>query len=206
MDRRIQIDLYNHFRREVNLPSYKLDYVASHFIGDFVTSVDKGIESTTFHSYNLTGLQKFNYISFELIGHSSDSYQGKKKFQVTEMNETEGWFKVGEKLEFEDGKKIRWGLAKDDVTPQDIFRLTNGDAKDRGIIAKYCLQDCNLVHHIFRKNDILTGFIEIANVCSVPIDYIVMRGQGIKLLSFLAKECRLKNTLLPVMEKVENGL
>jgi DNA polymerase elongation subunit (family B) len=120
------------------------------------------------------------------------------------MNEDEGWFKVKEQLTFEEGKKIRWGLAKDDVTPQDIFRLTNGSAKDRAIIAKYCFQDCNLVQHIFRKNDIWTGFIEIANVCSVPIEYIVMRGQGIKLLSFLAKECRKKNTLMPVLEKAEN--
>ena len=206
MDGRIQIDLYNHFRREVNLPSYKLDYVASHFIGDFVKKVEHLETGTKFKSYNLTGLQRHNYISFELIGHSSDSYQhkGKKKFKVIEMNELEGWFKVKETLTFEEGKKIRWGLAKDDVTPQDIFRLTNGGPDDRMIVAKYCFQDCNLVHHIFRKNDILTGFIEIANVCSVPIDYIVMRGQGIKLLSFLAKECRHKNTLMPVLQKAEN--
>ena len=30
MNGRLQLDLYNYFRREVNLPSYKLDYVASH--------------------------------------------------------------------------------------------------------------------------------------------------------------------------------
>ena len=33
---RIQIDLYNYFRKNENLPAYKLDYVASHFIGDIV--------------------------------------------------------------------------------------------------------------------------------------------------------------------------
>lgn len=206
MPGRIQIDLYNHFRREVNLPSYKLDHVASHFIGDFVKEVKDDKKGTRLYSYNLTGLQKHNFVSFELIGHSSDSYKfkGKKKFKVIKMNENEGWFMVNEKLVFEEGKKIRWGLAKDDVTPHDIFRLTNEGPTERAIIAKYCFQDCNLVHHIFRKNDILTGFIEIANVCSVPIDYIVMRGQGIKLLSFLGKQCREKDTLMPVMEKVEN--
>jgi len=206
MEGRIQVDLYNHFRREVNLPSYKLDYVASHFIGDYVKDVKHVDGNTKLKSYNLTGLQRYNYVSFELIGHSSDSYKfnGKKKFKVVDMNEDEGWFEVEDELTFEEGKKIRWGLAKDDVTPQDIFRLTNGDSTDRAIIAKYCFQDCNLVQHIFRKNDIWTGFIEIANVCSVPIDYIVMRGQGIKLLSFLAKECRSKNTLMPVLEKAEN--
>ena len=32
MNGRIQIDLYNFFRREENLTSYKLDYVASSYI------------------------------------------------------------------------------------------------------------------------------------------------------------------------------
>ena len=36
---------------------------------------------------------------------------------------------------------------------------------------------------------------EQAAICSVPIDFVVMRGQGIKLLSFIAKKCREKDTL-----------
>ena len=31
-----------------------------------------------------------------------------------------------------------------------------------------------------------------------------MRGQGIKLLSFIAKKCRAKKTLMPVVKRVEN--
>ena len=42
---------------------------------------------------------------------------------------------------------------------------------------------------------------EMANICSVPIDFIAMRGQGIKLLSYIAKKCREKDTLMPVVEK-----
>jgi DNA polymerase elongation subunit (family B) len=61
------------------------------------------------------------------------------------------------------------------------------------------------VHHLFRKNDILTGMSEQAAICSVPIDFVVMRGQGIKLLSFIAKKCREKNTLMPVVEKPEGN-
>ena len=98
-------------------------------------------------------------------------------------------------------KKVRWCLAKDDVTPKDIFRMTNGSADDRSIIAKYCIQDCNLVHYLFNKSDILTGFIEMAKICSVPINFLVMRGQGIKLTSYVAKKCREKRTLMPVIEK-----
>jgi DNA polymerase delta subunit 1 len=98
-------------------------------------------------------------------------------------------------------KKVRWCLAKDDVTPKDIFRMTNGSADDRSVIAKYCIQDCNLVHYLFNKSDILTGFIEMAKICSVPINFLVMRGQGIKLTSYVAKKCRERRTLMPVIEK-----
>ena len=74
-------------------------------------------------------------------------------------------------------KKVRWGLAKDDVTPQDIFRMTNEGPDERAVIAKYCIQDCNLVHHLMRKIDVMTGYIEMASLCSVPMDFLVMRGQ-----------------------------
>jgi DNA polymerase elongation subunit (family B) len=41
----------------------------------------------------------------------------------------------------------------------------------------------------------------MAKICSVPINFLVMRGQGIKLTSYVAKKCREKRTLIPVMEK-----
>ena len=97
-------------------------------------------------------------------------------------------------------------MGKDDVTPQDLFHAFSekGTINDRTKIARYCFQDCNLVHHLARKNDILTGMSEIASICSIPIDFVVMRGQGIKLLSFIAQQCRKKRTLMPVVEKIEN--
>ena len=41
----------------------------------------------------------------------------------------------------------------------------------------------------------------MANVCSVPLTYIFLRGQGIKILSLVSKECRDYNFLLPVLKK-----
>ena len=41
----------------------------------------------------------------------------------------------------------------------------------------------------------------MASLCSVPIDLVVMSGQGIKLTSYIAKKCREKETLMPVIEK-----
>ena len=117
------------------------------------------------------------------------------------MNPKEGTFAIDGKEEFDMKKKIRWGLAKDDVTPQDIFRMTNEGPAERAIIAKYCIQDCNLVHHLMNKIDVITGYTEMASLCSVPMDFLVMRGQGIKLTSFIAKKCRERNTLMPVLDK-----
>ena len=206
MTGRLQLDLYNYFRREVNLPSYKLDYVASHFIGDMISNIEYNEEEkkTEIYSKNLVGLKDGHYICFEILGHSNDMYRNGKKFIVEELDTNNGKFKISANISELKGKKFRWCLAKDDVTPQDIFRLTNEGPDERAIIAKYCFQDCNLVHNLMLKNDILTGMSEIANICYVPINFIIMRGQGIKLLSFIAKKCSEKNTLMPVLD-VEKG-
>jgi len=202
MNGRLQVDLYNFYRREANLISYKLDYVAGNFIGDFVKSLTTINESNTeIKTTNMTGLLVGSYVHFEEIGHSVDYYADGAKFLVTYVNKLDGKFIIEGKVSPDLTKKVRWCLAKDDVTPKDIFRMTNGTADDRSVIAKYCIQDCNLVHYLFNKSDVLTGFIEMAKICSVPINFLVMRGQGIKLTSYIAKKCREKRTLMPVIEK-----
>ena len=206
MNGRLQIDLYNFFRREENLTSYKLDYVAGHFIGDYVKSLDyeRSKDSTSIKTGNMTGLLEGSYIHFEEIGHSTDYYANGAKFQVVKVDKSACKFYVSGEICPDFTKKVRWCLAKDDVSPKDIFHLTNGSADDRAIIAKYCIQDCNLVHYLMNKVDVLTGFIEMASICSVPISFLVLRGQGIKLTSYVAKKCREKGTLMPVLEKLDS--
>lgn len=206
MEGRVQIDMLNYLRRDYTLTSYKLDSVASEFIGDVVKSVehihtDTGDEITKVNSKNLIGLEKGNYVSFEEIGHSSDYYKGGAKFRVTNVNTAQFWFTISGTECPDMSKKVRWGLAKDDVSPQDIFRLTNGTARDRSTIAKYCIQDCNLVHHLLKKIDVITGCVEMARISSVPISFIVFRGQGIKLTSYLAKKCREMGFMKPTIDR-----
>jgi DNA polymerase elongation subunit (family B) len=204
MNGRLQVDLYNFYRREANLISYKLDYVAGNFIGDFVKAIDHNhnTSESCIKTSNMTGLLVGSYVHFEEIGHSVDYYDDGAKYIVTDVDKTNGKFTINAIVNPDtNNKKVRWCLAKDDVTPKDIFRMTNGTADDRSVIAKYCIQDCNLVHYLFNKSDILTGFIEMAKICSVPINFLVMRGQGIKLTSYIAKKCREKRTLMPVIEK-----
>jgi len=214
MSGRLQIDLYNYFRRDFQLTQYKLDYVSGHFIGDGVSKIEHyvevddnnnektNIQKTKIYSKNLTGLENGSFINFEEEAHSVDSYKDGKKFEVSEVDYKQGTFVIQGKEEPNlVTKKVRWGMAKDDVTPQDIFRMTNEGPNERAVIAKYCIQDCNLVHHLMRKIDVITGYIEMASLCSVPIDFLVMRGQSIKLTSYISKKCREKGTLMPVIEK-----
>ena len=203
MTGRLQVDVYNYLRRDFNLSSYKLDDVSSYFIGDAVKSVeyDSETDSTRIHSGNLLGLETGNFVKFEQTNHSTDLYKDGHKFKVTSIPPGTGCFIVQGCATPDMKTMVRWGLAKDDVSPQDIFRMTNEGPKERAVIAKYCIQDCNLVHHLMNKIDIVTGYTEMAKICSVPISFLVMRGQGIKLTSYVAMKCREKNTLMPVIDK-----
>ena len=215
---RLQIDMYTYFRRDFNLASYKLDDVAGQYISDSVKHVDHRTDSvhgevTELYSNNLAGLHIGDYLHIELSSFTSDYYKNGKKFQVLDIIENKEHngktFNVivigGKQLDESTKKNIKWGVAKDDVTPQDIFRLSNGSDSDRAIVAKYCIQDCNLVHHLMSKIDVLTGYVEMSSICSVPISFLVFRGQGIKLTSYVAKKCREKDTLMPDLEKTSSG-
>ena len=201
MTGRLQIDLYNYFRRDFSLTSYKLDYVSGYFIGDNIKKIENKNGKLIYYSKNLLGLYVGSFIHIEEIGHSTEYYKNGDKFKVIEMGKD--YFILDNEESPDFSKEVRWCLAKDDVTPQDIFRLTKGSAKDRSIIAKYCIQDCNLVHELLNKIDVVTGFIEMSNICSVPINFLIMRGQGIKLTSFISKKCREKETLMPTIQKKE---
>jgi len=197
MSGRLQIDLYTYMRKEFNLPSYKLDYVSSYLICDKVIRYENTEESCRIYSKNMKGLERLHYVHFEIHNHSSELYKDGKKYQIVELYDD--GFCIGEPLDIRGS--FSWGLSKDDVSPKDIFEMTKKGAEERGIIAKYCIQDCNLVHQIFQKVDVLTTFSEMSKLCSVPIQFLVLRGQGIKLTSYISKKCREKDTLMPLISK-----
>jgi DNA polymerase delta subunit 1 len=91
------------------------------------------------------------------------------------------------------------GDQKDDLKPREIFEKFYGSSADRCVIAKYCLQDCALVNRLLHKLKVLENNVGMGNVCSVPLSYLFMRGQGIKIFSLVAKECRANRYLIPVL-------
>jgi DNA polymerase elongation subunit (family B) len=218
---RLQIDMYAYFRRDFNLSSYKLDDVAGQYISDsvkYIRSVEDDVHGNVTHlcSKNLMGLNTGDFIHIEITGFTADYYNDGQKFRVLDIQNkvdvthtvkgkeetnTYNIIVISGHYDLDDSKSIKWGMAKDDVTPQDIFRLSKGTSADRAVVAKYCIQDCNLVHHLMNKIDVITGYVEMSRICSVPISFLVFRGQGIKLTSYVAKKCREKDTLMPDLEK-----
>jgi len=218
---RLQIDLLFYFRRDYNLSSYKLDDVAGTMIRDDIKGM-KYVESnhtTQLYSKNLAGLHEHDFIHIEISSFTTDYYANGKKFRVLHIERNvevvddhdvpNGTYNVitieGDHSELSPKQyNLKWGMAKDDVTPQDIFRLAKESDASRAIVAKYCIQDCNLVHHLMNKVDVITGYIEMSRICNVPIHFLVFRGQGIKLTSYVAKVCREKDTLMPDLEKTQS--
>jgi len=96
------------------------------------------------------------------------------------------------------------GDKKDDVTPKQIFEYQRANSEKRGIIAKYCVKDCVLLIDLMNKLDILSANIGMANVCSVPLEFIILRGQGIKIQSLVSKECKNENYILRELEKTNS--
>lgn len=97
------------------------------------------------------------------------------------------------------------GKSKNDLPPAEIFVKQKGDEFDRRTIAEYCLIDCILVTRFIDKLDIIINTIGMSQVCSVPFSFLFLRGQGIKLLSFVSKICRTKGYIIPVLKKDDDG-
>ena len=89
--------------------------------------------------------------TLEVIRNSMD-----KKFKIKEIDGNK--ITLGENIDSDILKqKPRRTLAKDDVSPQDIFRLQDGSADDRKTIAVYCIQDCELCNNLIDKLKIVTN-------------------------------------------------
>ena len=95
--------------------------------------------------------------------------------------------------------------GKDDVSPKEIFEAwsSNGTREKRTIVGKYCVQDTNLCLLLFEKFAVLPNHIEMAKVTRVPLEYLITRGQSIKVFSQISYETRKMGYLIPVLPKLE---
>lgn len=220
---RVQLDLLKVIQRDHNLVSYKLDYVAENFINDSISGLEKYNKKTKTQGLIIRGANTLipgNYITIHYPNSDKNKTFREKKLkikniEITNTTSNEGIIVIETSKEITSEilmgskdkplKKIKWQLAKDDVSPKQIFEYQKLGPGPRNIVATYCIQDCALCLTIINKLDIITGNMGMANVCYVPLSFIFLRGQGIKIFSLVSKECKQNGLLLPVL-KIEKEL
>ena len=207
---RVQIDLLKVCQSSMTkLPSYKLDDVASFYISGKIKGFkdDKeypeGKETRKIKVSNMKEIDDGNFVVITMMTTGQQLYDGSKL--AIENIDRENDILELEKSVPTDCLPMypQWGLAKDDVSPKDIFRLQKGDDKDRMIVAKYCIQDCVLLIRLLKKLEVIPNNIGMSNVSLIPFSYIFLRGQGIKIFSLVVNECAENGFVLPTLEKVE---
>lgn len=203
---RLQIDMFHYIKRGYTLPSYKLDEVTKHFMSGKLKAY-RYEEATGELVLTVAGAIKDMKIgrSITLMDETGETVTPKLPVTAVEKDTLRVEWKWDEETweEMADAKK--WVVVKDDVGPQDIFRLHRGTAEDRATVGRYCLQDCNLVIDLYRKLETFNNSMSMANVCSVPVSYIFTRGQGIKIESLIFKFCRDKEVVIPVLPVPAQG-
>ncbi len=100
------------------------------------------------------------------------------------------------KLDFIANEILKQG--KNDVTPKEIFEFyEKGDPVLIKKIGEYCIMDTELLQKLVDKQMILTNIIQLANVTYVPIEYLVTRGQTIKVYSQVLRKSMQTGFLVP---------
>ena len=198
---RLAIDLLLSVRREQNLDSYKLDSVANVFLRDKVTKIERLDDlNVKVHTKTTRGLFTGNLVRFDVMTNTTNPYREGEKFQVIEKDEK--WFVVRSETQIlhdltpDDISKLEWCFGKDDTSAQEMFASHRGSADDRAVIAKYCIQDCDLVLTLMAKLDTIVNARGMADVCRVPIQYIFLRGQGIKIFSAVVYQASKRNQII----------
>ena len=199
---RLQIDLLPYIRRNANLDSYSLDNVSATYVSGGISGALTAVPSTANHfrfgTKSTKGIVVGRYIT--IMDGENDRVVDRCAVVGVEPKALIVKIEGGAAALAENGGvPVRWAQVKDDVSPKDIFRLHRGSAADRAIVARYCLQDCDLVMELFNKLEVLNNSVAMADVCSVPSSYIFTRGQGIKIESLIFKECRRVDQLIEVL-------
>tara|TARA_B110001450_G_scaffold106902_1_gene101226 strand:- start:122 stop:3169 length:3048 start_codon:yes stop_codon:yes gene_type:complete len=92
------------------------------------------------------------------------------------------------------------GDKKDDLSPADLFKY-NTSTKDKiALVVKYCAQDTWLLIDLILKLRMVTNLIGMSNITMVPIQYIELRGQQIRVHTQIAYETKKEGYLVPTVE------
>ncbi|CAG8457220.1 5856_t:CDS:10 [Paraglomus occultum] len=91
------------------------------------------------------------------------------------------------------------GEQKEEVHHSIITDLQNANSETRRRLALYCLKDAYLPQRLLDKLLCLINYMEMARVTGVPFNYLLARGQQIKVLSQLFRKAFEQDLVIPAM-------
>ena len=207
---RVQIDLMKLIQKDYKLNSYKLDAVAEHFMREIIKKVEIIGDITRIYIKKPGEYKLGNFIK---IAEEDDIISEKLKI----INLTNEYLDIRGNLTFildneTITKKMNQhiyffaGIVKDDISARQMFKFyETGDPKGITTIAQYCIQDCILPIKLMLKLNKIPENMEMASISSVPMQWIFLRGQGIKSFSLVVKKCRKKGFLIKVLPRIEKS-
>lgn len=86
---------------------------------------------------------------------------------------------------------------KEDVDYSQIKPMFNGSDDDRQRLVEYCIKDATLPIQLMDKTKALINVVSLSRVCGVPIDYILHRGQQVRMLSLIGLAIRGTKFVIP---------
>ncbi|CAE6417480.1 unnamed protein product [Rhizoctonia solani] len=92
------------------------------------------------------------------------------------------------------------GEQKEDVHHSVITDLQNGNAETRRRLAVYCLKDAYLPQRLMDKLMCFVNYTEMARVTGVPFNYLLQKGQQIKVISQLYRKANADGYVIPNMK------
>ncbi len=211
MDGRIIFDVQNEVKKGTSLDSYKLDNVSSHFMRGKIIKKDRHKSlSTWIDTNNIGNLKEGDYISISITTKYGEMKHNNGEKYMVMFAENKSIRIKGvlnyEKKYGDNFVKAEWCLAKDDISPQELFDSHKvlhpiEGPKGRAKIAKYCIMDCELCINLLLLLDFIPNNMGMASVCFVPQPYIFLRGQGIKVQSLVTKYSNDNNIRVPTLKQ-----
>ncbi|KPV78544.1 uncharacterized protein RHOBADRAFT_50999 [Rhodotorula graminis WP1] len=93
------------------------------------------------------------------------------------------------------------GEQKEDVHHSVITDLQNGNAESRRRLAVYCLKDAYLPQRLMDKLMCFINYTEMARVTGIPFNYLLSRGQQIKVISQLYRQALKVGYVVPALKQ-----
>ena len=208
---RVKIDLMKLIQKDYKLNSYKLDAVAEHFMREIIKKVEISGDKTKIYLKKKGEFKVGNYVK---ISEEDDIIS--EKLKIIDM--TDEYLEIRGNLSFildnetitKNMKQHRYfyaGSVKDDLSAREMFAFyAAGDSKDICTIAKYCIQDCVLPIKLLLKLNKIPENMEMASISSVPMQWIFLRGQGIKSFSLVVKKCRKRGYLIKTLPRIHKDI